>query len=179
MIRKNSPTAFTLIELMVVVAIIAILAAMLLPALARAKEKARETICKNTMKQFAQSTMLYCDDLRFIPREEAREGGPSGKSGDTWIEAVKPQHTDVWYNALAMQNYLVGFKPEQAFLHRVCISAHALPPVFEILKVSCNTRFARPLSSDHDGRLLVRALVAFLHVSKKEFTKHSRHVLLQ
>ena len=55
----NSHRAFTLVELLVVIAIIAILAALLLPALAAAKEKARETVCSNNQKQLALGMQMY------------------------------------------------------------------------------------------------------------------------
>ena len=74
------PTGFTLVELLVVLAIIAILAGFLLSALSRARESARQTQCISQLRQFSIAAQLYWDDHSGSSFPER-----SGRSGDGWV----------------------------------------------------------------------------------------------
>ncbi|OGV50689.1 MAG: hypothetical protein A2017_12995 [Lentisphaerae bacterium GWF2_44_16] len=64
--------AFTLIELLIVISIIAILAGILLPALKKAKDKVNEINCRNNLKQIASAVIMYQNDFNgFLPCSRA------------------------------------------------------------------------------------------------------------
>ena len=66
-------SAFTLVELLVVVAIIALLISILIPSLTGAREYARRTVCKTNLHQFGLALAMYADDYDgFFPRYYGR-----------------------------------------------------------------------------------------------------------
>ena len=95
---RNQTSAFTLIELLVVIAIIAILAALLLPALAAAKEKGKRALCTSNLKQVGVGCIMYANDNNDYFAPAAYNGG--------WTEQ-NPYQLDATLLASAAE---LGFK---------------------------------------------------------------------
>ena len=99
--HESSRHAFTLVELLVVIAVIAVLAGLLLPALAKAKGRAQNSKCQSNLHQWSIAAESYAGADDELPLEKP-PGSPWPVSIlNTWSVVSDPTNSTVWYNALA------------------------------------------------------------------------------
>ena len=158
-VRWLEPGGFTLVELLVVVAIVGVLASLLLPGLARARGVAQRTACLNRLRQWAIAFHSYTQDHDdWMPREGFHTNGIVG--WNNWNQLRAAQAGDAWYNALVDH---VGFRgaatyggvTERSAFYRggsgfqcpsARIPAMARPPTFQIalFSIGMNSQLIEP-----------------------------------
>ena len=87
--KKNKLRGFTLVELLVVISIIALLMAILVPALNRVRGHAKATACRSNIRELGQCALMYTNenDYKFFP-------GYVGGSRDFWMKVLEPYYKD-------------------------------------------------------------------------------------
>src|SRR5436309_2630750 len=88
---RHGPRGLTLIELLVIIALIAILAGLLFPVFAQGREKARQSVCASNLKQLAVGMLLYSDDHdQVLPPALGRERDEPLLFPMTWMGHLLP-----------------------------------------------------------------------------------------
>ncbi len=101
----RAPRAFTLIELLLVIAIIAILAAMLLPALNRVRSEGKRITCENHLKQLALCVPMYAaDNAGRLP-----DNNPGAQPENTWVPGNLLRPSDATNQVLIRQSKLFPY----------------------------------------------------------------------
>ena len=101
--------AFTLVELLVVIGIVALLLAILLPVLNRARESARSTVCLSNLRQIGTAMVMYCNQNRGkLPRQSPRYAPAIPGSPEDWLHWQK----DRALNDSSIAKYMRQRRPE-------------------------------------------------------------------
>ena len=93
--RQKNKDGFTLIELLVVIGVIAILMAILVPALHKAREQAKQVVCMTNLKQWATLFRYYTDDNQGYYMPGIRGVGGRFSDDECWVHLLKPYYSDI------------------------------------------------------------------------------------
>jgi prepilin-type N-terminal cleavage/methylation domain-containing protein/prepilin-type processing-associated H-X9-DG protein len=141
-IESNGSTrrsAFTLIEMLVAIGIVALLTALLLPALGSAREASRRARCQNHLRQIGLGVANYLDGSHFYPQARLTTNDPrfmafphvrcSGVYDRSFLVVLLPQlEQHALFDSINHALSILG--PEQATAHRASISIYACPSDF-------------------------------------------------
>ncbi len=117
---KSANNAFTIIELLVVMAILAILMGLLVPAVNILRESGKATECSNNLRQWGHAMAAYLDDKRGVFPSDGADGGtgtPSAKQADAWYNTLPPYlHEETMAALVAADKVLIPGRGKSIFL---------------------------------------------------------------
>jgi len=114
--------AFTLVELLLVVVVIAILAALLLPVLSRAQSKAKQAFCVNNLKQLALCTQMYAadNDGKLVENPESVPtfgGNPGNESTNAWVLGNMKRALEATNESFVRRGQLFAYARSPSLFH--------------------------------------------------------------
>ena len=121
--------AFTLVELLVVIAVIALLMAILLPALNRARAQARRVVCMSLVRSFGQANAAYSAiyDGKYVPFSQKHADNVTGPSGEVWDE--RWPENKIYRNCISNTRHVEdsGWNDPFIFPKELLCPAHRVP----------------------------------------------------
>jgi prepilin-type N-terminal cleavage/methylation domain-containing protein len=110
-VKQKSPVAFTLIELLVVISIVAMLMAILLPALQRVRKQSRAVVCQSNLRQWSVVFSMYVNDYSGVLPYHF----PMGASDHVWPHATRSYYSDSNNVLLCPSARRIRIRPDNPF----------------------------------------------------------------